>query len=92
MTNGRINWEALTSKAREESAPSLDVSPLVAQKIASANPISVSACPTWSTTELSATGLSIAAALLMMLTVAMTGVSWDDPLGDWFSSLFLVMS
>jgi len=92
MTDGRINWQALTSKARQESVPLLDVAPFVTQRIARSNSTSVSALPTWTIAELSATGLSVAAAMLMMLTAAMTGVSWDDPLGDWFSSLFLVMS
>jgi len=92
MTDGRVNWEMLASKAREESAPALDVAPLVVQRIAGSRVLPVPNWPVWSTTELSATGLAVAAAMLMMLSVALSGVSWDDPFGDWFSSLVLVMS
>ncbi len=87
MTNNRTHWDALVSKAREESAPSLDVAADVAERIAWTSTLPMSMSPTWS-----AAGLSIAAALMMMLTASLTGVSWNDPLGDWFSSMFLVMS
>ncbi len=87
MTKGRKNWAALVSKAREEQAPSLNVAPQVAQRIAWSSTLSVSTGPTWA-----AVGMSIAAALMMMLTASLTGVSWDDPLGDWLSSFFMVMS
>jgi len=89
MTDGRVNWKVLASKAREESAPVLNVAPLVVQRIARSSTLPVSA---WSLTELLVTGLSVAAAMLMMLTVASSGISWDDPFGDWLSSLVLVMS
>jgi len=87
MTENRTNWEALVSKAREESAPPLDVAASVAQRVAWSSRPPVSDWPTWS-----AAGFSVAAAMLMMLTVSLSGVSWNDPLGDWFSSLFLVMT
>lgn len=87
MTSKRTNWETLASKAREASAPSLDVTDGVAKRIAWTSTLPMSTGPT-----LSAAGLSIAAAVMMMLTASLTGVSWNDPLGDWFSSLFLVMS
>jgi len=87
MTDDRTNWDTLVSKAREESAPSLDIATSVAKRIAWSSTPEVSDWPTWS-----AAGFSVAAALMMMLTVAQQGVSWNDPLGDWFSSLFLVMS
>ncbi len=92
MTNDRTNWETLVSKAREDSAPTLDVTLQVTEKIAWTNTLpmssgTLSAGPTWS-----AAVASIAAALMMMLTASLSGVSWDDPLGDWFSSMFMVMS
>jgi len=87
MTDNRPTWEALVSKARQETALSLDVSPAVVERISRTSTLTTSDWPTWS-----AAGLSIAAAVMMMLTVIQTGVSWNDPLGDWFSSLFMVMS
>jgi len=87
MRNDRTHWETLVSKAREEPSPALDVTAQVAQRIAWTSTLPISTGPTWS-----AAGLSIAAALMMMLTASLTGVSWDDPLGDWFSSIFMVMS
>lgn len=87
MTTNRTNWNALVNTAREESAPSLDVAADVAERIAWTSKLPMPTSPTWS-----AAVLSIAAALMMMLTASLTGVSWNDPLGDWFSSLFLVMS
>jgi len=87
MTEGRKNWETLLSQARDESVPTLDVSSQVAQRIAGSCALPVSHWPTWP-----AAVLSVAAALMMMLTASLTGLSWNDPLGDWFSSMFLVMS
>jgi len=87
MTDDRTNWDALVNKARQEAAPTLDVAAGVAQRISWTNTLPLSNWPTWSTAA-----VSIAAALMMMATALMTGVSWNDPLGDWFSSMFLVMS
>ena len=80
-------WKTLVSIARDEPIPSLDVASAVSQKISQVYALPIPLEPTWS-----AAGVSIAAALLAMLTAAVSGVSWNDPLGDWFSSLFLVMS
>ena len=87
MTNNQNDWQTLVSKAREESAPALDVTAQVVQRIAHRNTLPLSAGPTWT-----AAALSIAAAVMMMATVLMSGVSWNEPLGDWFSSFFMVMS
>ena len=87
MTDARTNWDALFSKAPRESAPSLDVASSVAQRIDWSSAPAVFDWATWS-----AAGFSVAAALMMLLTAAQTDVSWNDPLGDWFASLFLVMS
>ena len=87
MTKDRTHWDALVSVARKASAPPLDVASGVAERIARTSTLPMSIGPTWS-----AAVVSIAAALMMLLTAALTGVSWDDPLSDWFSSMFLVMS
>lgn len=87
MTKKQIHWETLASLARDEPIPSLDVAPWVTQTIAGAYTLPISNWPTWP-----AAGVSVAAALLAMLTAAVSGVSWNDPMGDWLSTLFLVMS
>ena len=84
---GRTQWKALVAKAREDSAPSVDIAEQVAQRIALAPSPQLSNWPDWS-----AAGVSVAAAVLMMATALLTGVSWGDPMEDWFSSMFLVIS
>jgi len=86
MIERKKQWESLVDKACRASAPQLDVSAQVARRIAGASTHCNSVWPSWS-----AAGLSAAAALMMVVATTLSGVSWEDPLGDWFSSLFLMM-
>lgn len=87
MSEDWVNWETLVKRARSESAPSLDVTDRVARRLARTSTPRVSDWPVWS-----AAGLSVAAALLMMVTVDQLGISFEDPIDNWLSSLLLVIS
>ena len=87
MKKNRTTWQEIVSKAYEESAPKLDVTNSVQQRIAQ---LSIPPATDWATW--SAAGCSVAAAALMMLTASLAGVFFSDPFGDWFSSFFLVMT
>jgi len=87
MNQQRLKFQSLVHRAQQEPTPTLDVSDRVSQRIAQQKTPREYDWPTWS-----AAGLSVAAAIMMMAFVMQEGISWHDPLGDWISSLVLVMS
>lgn len=92
MTTNRSQWENLIDQAREDSAPTLDVSAAVAQRIATTSQLAAIQMPSANWPTWTSAGLSVAAAVMMMLTAAFTGVSLNNPFGDWLSSMFMVIS
>jgi len=87
MSDDRLRWTTLVEKAKREATPTIDVADRVARRIVDRASLPSSDWPIWA-----ATGLSVAAALLMTVAVQLLGVSLSDPFGDWMSSFFLVMS
>ena len=87
MNQQRPQFTSLVDRARQELAPPVDVVDRVANRITWQKAPREHDWPTWS-----AAGLSVAAATMMMTVVLQEGLSWNDPLGDWLSSLILVMS
>jgi hypothetical protein len=90
MNESRTAFQSLVDRARLEPGPPVDISERVAERIRWSRPPGRFDWPIWSTA-----GLSVAAALMMMLVVQQQGISWNDPFGDWLgslSSIILVMS
>lgn len=87
MSGKRLKWSALVEQARQEPAPSVDVTGTVAAALDRATLVPTADWTTWM-----AAGASVAAATMMVVSLQLLGISWSEPFGDWFSSMFVVMS
>ena len=87
MSGKRLSFAELVEQARHDSAPPLDVTERVTVALDQAVVVPVGDWTTWL-----AAGTSVAVAASMLVALQWMGISWNDPFGEWFSSMTVVMT
>lgn len=86
MSQYRTSFKMLVHRARREPVPPIDVVDRVAGSIESRVHPGIASWPSWGVA-----GLSLAAALSVLMVAAYQNVLFEDPFADWLRSLTLVM-
>ena len=86
MSPSRVHFDALVDRGTREPLPPLDVAARVLGSIETTELPPVALSPAWW-----AAGLSVAAALVVLLLASYQGALFEDPFTDWLRSLVVVM-
>ena len=86
MNQTPIRFGRLVQQASQERAPPIDVVNRVIQSITQCAPLPAADWSMWQ-----AAGLSVVAAIAVLVLATCRGAWLEDPLTYWFSSLVLVM-
>ena len=86
MSQNRTRFEMLVHRASREPLPPFDVADRVARSIEARAHPRIADWPSWGVA-----GLSLAAALVVLIVAAYHGILFEDPFAHWLRSLVLVM-
>ncbi len=86
MSDDHLRFETLVDRARGEQPPRVQVAAQVASRLATARRAASSDWTLWG-----ATGLSVAAALVMVVLTMQQHALFSDPLTQWLCPLVVVM-
>jgi hypothetical protein len=86
MSPSRVRFDALVDRGAREPLPPIDVAARVVGIIETTELPPAAFSPAWW-----AAGLSVAAALVVLLLASYQGALFEDPFTDWLRSLVVVM-